>query len=284
MKKKIFIGVIFLLCTIVGFSQSKRSMKLLQEGIKSNDSVKINEALTKGAIFYIDDLTFAINENNSYLAKLIVGHGISSTTGLLIAAKKNSLEMLTLMLSLGAKLVSEQKDVDGSAFMVSGKTLKQVPVAIKTDSLGKTQFIADSVVVDFLLNNSAKGYGFYWRYKTKNYTTGSLAMYYAILNKNPQMVKALISNGYDISTPIFIKNFDDFTVSGIGFMSAGLLSQTLKNGGTINLNNGSIWAKIDSEGYIITSMMPTPAIKTTALEFANKINDSEIISILSNGK
>lgn len=284
MKKVFFIGVICLLSTIVGFSQSKRSMKLLQEGIKSNDFVKINEAMGKGAVFYHSDLAFAIHENKFDLAKFIVGNGISPTTGLLLSAKENNLEILNLMLSLKAELYNLQKDIDGSVFMVSGKTLKQVPVAIETDSLGESKFIADSLVVDFLLANGAKGYGFYWRYKTKNYTVGNLAMYYAILNKNAQMVKAILSNGYEINTPIFVKPFDDFTISGIGFISAGLLSQTLENGGTINLNNGSIWAKIDNEGYITTSMMPTPAIKTTALEFAKKMNNSEIISILSNGK
>jgi hypothetical protein len=281
MKKVILSGVIFVTFAISGLGQSKKTMILLQEGIKTNDTVKCNLAISKGATFKKEDLTSAIHENNFTLAKFMVGHGVSSTSGLLIASKENNLEMVNLMLTLNPSLSSSEKDVDGSVYMVSGKTSKQVPVAIKTDSAGKSQFIADSLVVDFLLKNAGKGYGFYFRYKTKYFRTGSLAMYDAIANKNSSMVKSLLSHGYDVYNPIFHEAFDDFTISGIGFMSGALLSQILSNGGTINLNNGTIWAKPDTAGYIVTCMIPTPAKKINVLEFAKKINDAEITSMIS---
>ncbi len=113
----------------------------------------------------------------------------------------------------------------------------------------------------------------YYKYKTKIFYAANTIMYMAIKFKNQNLVRLLIERGYDITLPIFTQEFSDFTrnLNGIG-------AQVWKNGGTIDFNG--IHASREN-GYIITSVKPTPAVKTTPLEFAKEINDKDIISILS---
>ncbi len=112
----------------------------------------------------------------------------------------------------------------------------------------------------------------YYQYKTKLFDAASKNMYDAIKFKNQNLVKLLIEKGYDITLPIFIQDFSDFTknLNSIG-------AQVWKNGGTIDFNG--IHAHREN-GYIVTSVKPTPAVKTTPLEFAKEINDKDIISVL----
>jgi hypothetical protein len=135
---------------------------------------------------------------------------------------------------------------------------------------GANSFIVKKVDIDGQVLNTPEGY---YKYKTKTFEAASWDMYLMIKLKNKDLVKHLIEEGYDITLPIFIKDFSDFTTN----LSA-LPAQVWKNGGTIDLNN--LHAKRE-QGYIITSERPTPAVKTTPLEYAKEINDTAIISILS---
>jgi len=128
--------------------------------------------------------------------------------------------------------------------------------------------------------------GIYYKYKKKEYTVEDLQMYDAITSKNIQLIKQLISNGYDITIPIITKDFSDistdissFHSNSFGLLSNGIVANFIKYGSFVDLPN--FFYKIDNDGFICTSYKPTPAIKTTPLEYAKSINDTEIISVLS---
>jgi len=120
-----------------------------------------------------------------------------------------------------------------------------------------------------------------YQYKKREYLTGDLKMYDAITSKNIQMIKQLISEGYDLTIPIFTKDFSDVTTDlpdiNFGFISRGLILKNMENDGSVDLTN--IFYKIDNNGYTIASVKPTAAVKTTVLEYAKQINDDGIISL-----
>jgi len=168
------------------------------------------------------------------------------------------------------KLVLDKIDVSES-YMVNKRTGNQIKVIIETDSSGVPRN-QPSPEFDVFFKSSI-GDGFYCKYKTKSFRTGSTEMYDAIKDNNPLVVKDLLSLGYDVTIPIFISDFSDFTTSG------GLMAKVFSNGGTIEM--GSFWARRDKEGYILCSALPTPAKKIFPLEFAQEKGNDEIISLIS---
>lgn len=122
--------------------------------------------------------------------------------------------------------------------------------------------------------------GTVYKYKTIECNVGDLQMCDAIKNNNVQLVKQLIEYGYDITLPIFLQDFSDYETANInwGFTPREMVMQICRSGGCTNNTNFYFNSK---DGYLLCSVCPTRAIKTTALDYAKKINDAEIISILS---
>lgn len=113
--------------------------------------------------------------------------------------------------------------------------------------------------------------GIVYKYKIKKFTVNNLQMYDAITERNVPLINELIANGYDVSLPIFLKDFSDYETS----------VNVPGNFLCYDMTNFYLNQLVDNEGSVLCSVCPTRAVKTTALQYAKKINDSVIISILS---
>jgi hypothetical protein len=117
-----------------------------------------------------------------------------------------------------------------------------------------------------------------YKYKVTYINTGSIDMFNAIKNNDIQLVKDLITDGYDVTLPIIIEPLKDYRSVLQGTIASFAANATEMD---VSGNFGRVIVRNDNEGYIISSVKPTPPFKITALEFAKSMYFTELVSILS---
>jgi hypothetical protein len=247
---------------------SCRSPKVaLQFGIKNNDYSKINNALNRGARFYIEDLSDAIQKNDLTLTDFIMKNGIASENGIILAAKYNNLDAFKIALNYKPRMTYNIIVLDGQIEYVDPNSHK-VLSTIDPEKADKK-------------NNDVYG-GVFYRYKTKKVSSGSMAMYYAICADNSDMVDLLIENKYDILLPFYSLEYKNPYQEQLGYNLApnNLMQRIWRSGGTINI--AGYWEFTDDKGFIISNAYPSVWKKSGILDIAKKLNRSKIVKLLEN--
>jgi len=270
--KKTFVLLSLLLCNMVIFSQSKKTIALLNEGIETNNREKINEALQKKARFSDSQLEKLIKSNNLELASLAIQNGASSTSGLIFAVDENNMDAVDIMLSNKAELSYKGLDVLDSVYAVNILKQKKA-ISFDIDEKNKPITVDDPVLMYNLYSLLKKPVSdsekfVLYKYKTTNRLFGSKVIIKAVESNNVILCKKLIENGYDLTLPILINDFDP-NFSG-GFVSSGLITNIMKSNGTIDLQTNVGRIRSDNEGFYNTTVCPSPAVKKSILEFVFK--------------
>jgi hypothetical protein len=255
----------------------------------------------KDATFNEKVLAIAINRGDTGLVNRLIGQEITINDALKVAAFENNIELVKQLLEKGAKFSIEAEDIEGNITNSNGDSIKTIlhvggsiptgasgSVKIKWDRNNKPIEITGSyakVKINIANRQELKKHiaDTQVRYKTKVFSYGNAALYYAIDNENAEMIKLFLSNGFDITKPIAISDFKDFSV--LYKYLPPETEATIHNGGQIAVetNLGIISIHKDNE-YTYSNFIPYSVSKVMPIEYAKEINATEIVDILSNWK
>lgn len=265
-------------------------------GLKASALIFAKNATLKEKV-----LAIAIKRGNAGLVNRLIEQEITKNNALKVAAFENNLELAKQLLEKGAKLSIETEDVDGNVEddisnneykinddgFISISTGASGNFKTKKDRNNKPIQITGSYAppkmnianrLDLKEHIAPKV-----RYKTKVFSYGNAAIYYAIDHKNAEMINLFLSKGFDITKPIAISTFVDFSI--LYKYLPPLAEAIIQNGGKIfiDTNLGSIIAYKDNE-FIYSTFVPKPVIKIMPIDYAKDINATEIVHILLNNK
>ena len=210
MKKFLIILSICTLFANTAFTQSKKTMNLLETGIKTNDLLKIEDALKSGAK-PDDGLTVSIELGNYNMVQYFVDKkGASPTNNLLIATYFNNDTIVKYLLEKGAEFTDwELEELNGQVFWEHNRYKTPVTFVrrkgfydafVKEEGNDKLKNISSGSAFIFDENDKIS-------YNTKKELRPQSYLVNAIRNNNYKMVDLLLSHGIDLKRPCVIKNF-----------------------------------------------------------------------------
>ncbi len=192
-----------MLNTISVSAQSKKTEKLLLEGVELNDIVKINNALSNGAKPN-DGLIKSIQQKNIKLVKLFIENGADPSQGLKEAVVQNNIDIVEYLLGNGAHFLKERaKNIDGEVYLQISKGSPLIPIYyLKGRWMLKNPNNTYSYVENIMKENSV------YVFSQKEIIMGNRAILSAINNDNFKMVQLLLKNGINAKDSCIVKYYN----------------------------------------------------------------------------
>ena len=223
----------------------------------------------------MQNLTKAIDTNNTEIAKSAIAAGANKNQALVAAAKANSLKMVKFLLDNGAWVNAYDNSDYSFAFVkiVDAKTRKEYDIWVREENGGWIIEASDSRDKEEVDRVSKTGCYFKYGFTT---SSGPNALHYAIANANVQMVEVLLDRGFDVRT--------EYTIEGVklpGPYSTQGIAEMLDKGIKLNLRAGSDWFVSEGGPFLMSNTLPFPAKKTTILQEAKRCGNATIIELIS---
>jgi ankyrin repeat protein len=216
-------------------------------------------------------LQSAISTNDTVLAKSAIEEGASENKALIIASKKNAVNMTEFLLNNGAladyyETVYDLNDV----YIVDGNSKNEYKISV--NEFNGSLIIKEANIEDGkVLASIEKAY---YKYDFKK-VKGPNALHYAIVNANVRMVEILLNKGADVNT--------EYAIEGAKFSGPFYgLSEMLEAGIQINQNSNSGWIVCSRYGEVKSNILPFPAKMTTITQEAKKKNNAAILKLIEN--
>lgn len=204
MKNFLSLLLVFSICVIPIYGQSRKNDKLFKDGIKSNDLQKINAALSSGAS-PDEGLLLAVTNRNADLVEYFVEKGADPANGLINAVYHNETGIVQFLLDKGAtfRTVTTYDVVEPT---ISNSNIGAgIPVTfvknqwmIKNEKSGQFEDIDEKMKAEWV-----------FKYKTIDIKSGSPAMNFAIRNNNLKIITLLLEHGFNVKDPSIVRYFLD---------------------------------------------------------------------------
>ncbi len=268
----------FILATLILIG-CKEPYEVLRLSIDKNDTISAKKTITKTPYTKSGGLKYAIDKNNIAMINFLIENSANVDDGLIYAAKKNNIDICKIFLEKSANPnfldTEEEQFYFKSIYIIVDK--KPQLVAYKTDEKGEC-FVPfenyESPTLESYLTAKNKVIKYHPIIGRRT------SMYYAIENKNIQLIRLLNNYGYNFSVSYIVKPMKHNIPSGL--MPEMIFNDILyvANAGKGPIRTNDVVINV-GDPNIYTTIAPSNAVIAKPLQHAIIINaDKDIIDLL----